>query len=212
MLHFAVFFKRSERFGPYNLPRRLIVDFIKSGRYFARDPLFKPSAKSSGINEPQWFTLDVSLHDSTVPIHVQWLPYDQGYRYTFAPLRKMAQAMAMDVGQSLSKPLLQLLEESTDAIAVDVESDLSDASRTMLNDLQEYLLELLDGVLFVPGKQLRNNDSELTFPHVLRQPRGTLTLFRGGGDCVVAVSPDGKSLATAGGGKKAGLWDAQSLC
>jgi WD40 repeat protein len=212
MLHFAVFFKRSERFKPPCPPRHLIVSFIGGGRYFARAPIFKPSAKSSAIHDPQWLTLDIRPPQSTAPIRIQWLDSNHVYPYAMEPLGKMAQGMSIDVEESVSAGLVRFVTESTDAIAVDVESDLSDESRRMLHDLQEYLLELLDGVLFVPGKQLRSNQATLTFTQEFRQPISMFTCSKGGGDCRVAISPDGKTIATACSyDKQAGLWDAETL-
>lgn len=208
--HCAVFFKRPEPFKPVRLPGQLIVDFISGGRYFSKEPKYKPSAKSPQMKEPQWFALDVQFDPSRGPIQFRWSDWNHVFPYSVEPLRNMAQGMALDA--QVSDSLIQVVADSTDAIGVYAdETDLGDDCRRMLADLQAFLLERLQGVLFVPGKGLHARDSDLTFPNDVRHPPDTLTFGKKGGHYVIAVSPDGETIATVGDpGNKAGQWDAKT--
>jgi WD40 repeat protein len=208
--HFAVFFKRPEPFKPVRLPRQQIVDFISAGRYFAKEPKYKPSTKSAEMKEPQWLTLDVQFDSSRGPMQVRWSDWNHVFPYSVEPLRNMAQGMALDA--QVSDSLVQVVADSTDAIGVcAAEADLGDDCRRMLADLRAFLLEKLQGVLLVPGQGLHAGDSDLAFPNTVRHPLDTLTFGKKGGHYAIAISPDGKTIATVGDpANKAGLWDAET--
>jgi hypothetical protein len=208
--HFAVFFRRPVPFEPVRLPRQQVIDFISGGRYFAREPRYKPSAKSPEAREPQWFTLDLRLDATRGPIQVRWSDWNHVFPYSVVPLRSMAQGMALDAQAPDS--LAPAVADSTDAIGVyAAEPDLGDDCRRMLAGLQAFLSERLHGVLFVPGKGLHAGASGLAIPNDVRHPPDTLAFGKKGGHYVIAVSPDGETVATAGDpGNKAGLWDART--
>src|SRR5262249_45438592 len=146
------------------------------------------------IREPQWLTLDVQLAATSGPIQVRWADWNHVFPYSFEPLRNMAHGMAIDAGASDSSGLVQLVNDSTDAIWVyAAETDLGDDCRRMLADLQRFLLEKLHGVLLVPGQGLHAKDLDLTFPNDVRHPPDTLTFGKKGGRYVIAISPDGKT-------------------
>src|SRR5262245_45045458 len=110
--HFVVFFKRTEPFKPVRLPRQQVVDFISGGRYFTKEPTYKPSAKSSEMKEPQWFTLSVQLAAFRGPMQVRWSDWNHVLPYSVEPLRNMAQGMALDA--QVSDSLVQVVADSTD--------------------------------------------------------------------------------------------------
>ena len=214
---FAVFFNRPELLTPVDFPRQKIVDFISRGRYFAKEPRYKPSAKSPEMRESHWFTLDV-FFDSTSSIQVRWADWNHVFPYSVEPLKNMVQGMANDALESDLGGLVQFVANSTDAIWVHAsETELTDGCRRMLDGLRAFLLEKLQGVLFVPGKGLDGNDSKVNFPDDVQHPQNTLIFGNAAkfgknvGNYGIAISPDGKTIATVGdAGKKAGLWDAET--
>jgi WD40 repeat protein len=207
--HFAVFFNRPEPFKPISLPRSEIVAFISNGRYFAKKPKYSPPASASEIQEPQWLTLDVQPAPSKDRIQIRWSDWNHVFPYSVEPLRNMAQGMALDA--QMSGALVEFVANSTDAIGVYAQANLDDECRRMLDDLQAFLVEMVQGIPFVPGKGLYAKQSGLPFPSDVRHPADTLMFGKKRGKYAIAISPDGKTIATAGDpGNKACLWNANN--
>jgi WD40 repeat protein len=195
---FVVFYK-----GPKALPRQEIVDFIKAGSYFAKEPKSKPAVTSPEIKESKWVTLDLRP-DGKCPIQVR--------RTDGNSLKSMAQGMVIDTQTPDERNLLQTVADSTGAISIHAdEAVLNDACRRMLDDLRRFLQRKLNGVLFVPDKGIYGKGFNQTFPHDFRHPSSTLTFGKKGGRYAAALSPDDRTIATVGNpGNKAGLWDAET--
>src|ERR1043165_3861951 len=146
---FAVFFVRSGRFQAPEFPRTEIVQFIRQGNFFVREPRCKPSAKSSEINEAQWFTL--GIHTDNGDVRIAWLDCNHGYPYSLDPMKDMAQGMLLDA-QADDAALLKKITDATDAICV--HADLTPESQKLLDGLKSFLVKRLNGVVFEPGQGL----------------------------------------------------------
>lgn len=211
---FVVFFKRREPFKPPEFPRRQIVDFIRQGNFFHKEPKYQPVGTSPKMAEPQWFSLDIRIGPGKSPIHVHWSDWNHVSPHSIDPWKCLVRGMLVDAQIPNVEEAIEGIVDSTDCIWVLADpTALSDEFRSMLSGLRGYLAKTLGGVSFVPGEGVYRQDDRILMPLAdtrLKSPTYCQTFGNPRAHYFdLAIAPDAKTIGTVGDpANKAMLWDA----
>ncbi len=211
---FVVFFKRPEPFKPPEFPRQRIVDFIRRGDFFRKEPRFQPARTSPRLAEPQWFSLDIRVGPGNSFIHVHWSDWNHVSPHFLDPWKHLVQGILVDAHSPNVDGVTQGILDSTDGIWVLADpAALTDEFRKMLGGLRNYLAKTLAGIVFVPGEGVYDQDARLLVPLLDARFKSSMHCQTFGNSRAryyeLAISPDANIIGTGGDpANKAMLWDA----
>jgi hypothetical protein len=140
------------------LTRRELADFIIDGVYFDQNLRFEPFNDSTEIARLDWDMLHVHYEIDKRPIIFQRNIRDEVVQEEIKEiLRELA-------GSNAPNAIIQNLSATYQIIAIEYKSEsLTDDAWAMMDSVEAYLAQRLDGIIFVSGEGLYDKKLQLIY-------------------------------------------------